>query len=178
MADHPPLLGLLAEFPDQDALLDAARRARKEGYRCLDAFTPFPVDGMAEVLRFRDHRIGWLSVIGGFAGFFGMLLVQLYVNADYPIEVGGRPIFAWPAFFVVDFEIMVLGAVLFPVVGMFYLNGLPKLHHPLFDTPRFSLASDDRFFLYVDAADRKFESKGTRRFLDSLQPAAIEEVLK
>ena len=173
-----PLLGYLAEFGTAEELLDAAKQARAAGFRYLDAFTPFPVEGLSDILHFRDNRIGWLSVIGGFAGFFGMLLVQLYVNADYPIEVGGRPIFAWPAFFVVDFEIMVLGAVLFPVVGMFYLNGLPKLHHPLFDTPRFSLASDDRFFLYVDAADRKFESKGTRRFLDSLQPAAIEEVLK
>jgi len=177
VAEGAPVLGLLAEFADEDTLLDAARRARKEGYRCLDAFTPFPVDGMAEVLRFRDRRIGWLSVIGGFAGFFGMLLVQLYVNADYPIEVGGRPIFAWPAFVVVDFEIMVLGAVLFPVLGMFYLNGLPKLHHPLFDTPRFSLASDDRFFLYVEAADAKFDPEGTRRFLHSLHPATIEEVV-
>jgi hypothetical protein len=172
------LLGLLAEFPDQDRLIDAAKRTRDEGYQRLDAFTPFPVEGMAEVLRFRDHRIGWLSVIGGFAGFFGMLLIQLYVNADYPLNVGGRPILAWPAFFVVDFEIMVLGAVLVPVIGMFYLNGLPRLHHPLFGTPRFSLASDDRFFLYVDSRDSKFDADETRAFLQSLGPATIEEVLE
>jgi hypothetical protein len=177
MAD-PRLLGLLAEFPDEDALLDAARKARKQGYRCMDAFTPFPVEGMAEILRFHDRRIGWLSIIGGFAGFFGMLLVQLYVNADFPIDVGGRPILAWPAFFVVDFEIMVLGAVLVPVIGMFYLNGLPRLHHPLFATPRFGLASDDRFFLFLEARDRKFDGKATRRFLRGLKPAGIEEVLE
>ena len=174
----PRLLGLLAEFPDEDSLLEAARKARKQGYRCMDAFTPFPVEGMAEILRFDDRRIGWLSVIGGFAGFFGMLLVQLYVNADFPIDVGGRPILAWPAFFVVDFEIMVLGAVLVPVIAMFYLNGLPRLHHPLFATPRFGLASDDRFFLYLEARDRKFEAKATRRFLRGLKPASIEEVLE
>jgi hypothetical protein len=172
------ILGLLAEFGDEGHLLDAARRTRDEGYRCLDAYTPFPVEGMAEVLRFHDHRIGWLSVIGGFAGFFGMLMVQLYVNADFPINVGGRPILAWPAFFVVDFEIMVLGAVIVPVIGMFYLNGLPRLHHPLFGTPHFDLASDDRFFLYVDSSDPKFDSGDTRAFLQSLAPASIEAVLE
>jgi hypothetical protein len=172
------LLGVLAEFENQDRLLDAAKAARKQGYRRLDAFTPFPVEGMSEVLRLHDHRIGWLSVIGGFAGFFGMLLIQLYVNADYPLNVGGRPIFAWPAFVVVDFEIMILGAVLTPVIGMFYLNGLPRLYHPLFATPRFSLASDDRFFLYVDAADPKFDSGKTEEFLKSLKPVTVEEMLE
>jgi hypothetical protein len=172
------VLGILAEFEDQDRLLDAARAARKDGYRGLDAFTPFPIEGMDEVLRIRDHRIGWMSVIGGFAGFFGMLLVQLYVNADFPLDVGGRPILAWPAFFVVDFEIMVLGAVLTPVIGMFYLDGLPQLYHPLFSTPRFSLASDDRFFLYIDAADPKFDREETRGFLRSLDPATVEEVIE
>jgi hypothetical protein len=172
------LLGILAEFDDQDRLLDAAKAARKHGFRSLDAFTPFPVEGLSEVLRIRDRRIGWMSVIGGFAGFFGMLLIQLYVNADYPLNVGGRPILAWPAFFVVDFEIMVLGAVLTPVIGMFYLDGLPELYHPLFATPRSSLASDDRFFLYVDAADPKFDREKTRDFLRSLDPATVEEVLE
>lgn len=172
------LLGILAEFGNQDRLLDAAKTARKEGYRSLDAFTPFPVEGLSEVLRIRDHRIGWMSFLGGLAGFFGMLLVQLYVNADYPLDVGGRPILAWPAFVVVDFEIMILGAVLTPVIGMFWLDGLPKLYHPLFSTPRFSLASDDRFFLYVDAADPKFDKDRTRAFLRSLKPEAVEEVLE
>jgi hypothetical protein len=171
-------LGLLAEFEDQDRLIEAAKAARKEGYKRLDAFTPFPVEGMSEVLKLHDPRIGWLSVIGGFAGFFGMLLVQLYVNADYPLNVGGRPILAWPAFVVVDFEIMILGAVLTPVIGMFYLNGLPKLYHPLFATPRFSLASDDRFFLYVDSADPKFDGGRTEEFLKSLKPVTVEEVLE
>jgi hypothetical protein len=172
------LLGILAEFEDQDRLLDAAKAARNEGYRSLDAFTPFPVEGLSEVLRIRDHRIGWMSFIGGLAGFFGMLLIQLYVNADYPLDVGGRPILAWPAVFVVDFEIMILGAVLTPVIGMFWLDGLPQLYHPLFATPRFSLASDDRFFLYVDATDARFDKDTTRAFLRSLQPESVEEVIE
>lgn len=171
-----PLLGLLAEFGTADALRDATRRTREAGYTCVDTFTPYPVEGIAELLRFHDHRIGWLSVLGGLFGFFGMLALQLFVNIDYPIEVGGRPIMAFPAFFVVDFEIMVLGAVLFPVIGMLVLNGLPRLHHPLFNSPRFGLASDNRFFLYIDAADPKFDAERTRSFLGSLGAWLVEGV--
>lgn len=172
-----PLLGLLGEFGTADALLDAAQRARREGYRRIDAFSPYPVEGMAEVLALkRDHRIGWITIAGGLAGFFGMIAVQLFVNWDYPIEVGNRPLFAWPAFFVVDFELMILLAVLFAVVGMFAIMRLPKLHHPLFGTPRFGLASDDRFFLYIGADDPKFDRHATRGFLGELGAWTIEPV--
>ena len=163
------VLGLLAEFGSEETVLEAAKRAKAEGFRRIDAFTPFPVEGMAEVLKLkRDHRIGWITLGGGLFGFFGMLLVQMFVNWDYPVEVGNRPLFAWPAFFVVDFELMILCAVLFAVVGMFAIIGLPKLYHPLFGAPRFGLASDDRFFLYIDARDPKFDPQATRRFLGSL----------
>ncbi len=171
-----PLLGYLAEFGTADALLDATVRTRDAGYRCIDTFTPYPVEGIAKILRFDDRRIGWLSVVGGLLGFFGMLGLQIFVNADYPVEVGGRPLMAYPAFFVVDFEIMVLGAVLFPVIGMLVLNGLPRLHHPLFNAPRFGLASDNRFFLYIDASDPSFDSESTRSFLGSLGAWLVEPV--
>ncbi len=175
MADRP--LGLLAEFPDQEALVEAAHAARDRGYSRLDTFTPYPIEGLGEVLGFDTHRMGWLSVFGGLFGFFGALAIQVLTNWDYPINVGGRPILAWPAFVVIDFELMVLFAVIFPTLGMLYLNGLPRLHHPLFATPRFNLATDDRFFLYVDSADSKFDSNSTRAFLESLGPASVEEVL-
>lgn len=171
------LLGYLGEFGDEGALLDAARRTRAAGFRCIDAFSPFPVEGMADVLKLRgDHRVGWITIAGGLFGIFGMLAIQLFVNVDYPIEVGGRPLFAWPAFFVVDFEIMILCAVLFAVVGMFIIIGLPKLYHPLFAAPRFSLASQDRFFLYIDAADPKFDARDTRVFLGSLGAWTVQPV--
>jgi len=171
------VLGLLAEFGSEEAVLEAAKRAKAEGFRRIDAFTPFPIEGMAEVLALkRDHRIGWITLGGGLFGFFGMLLVQLFVNWDYPIEVGNRPLFAWPAFFVVDFELMILCAVLFAVVGMFAIMGLPKLYHPLFGAPRFALASDDRFFLYIDARDPKFDDKATRSFLGKLGAWTVEPV--
>ena len=172
-----PLLGYIGEFGTPERLLEAAKRACADGFRCIDAFSPFPVEGMSEVLALkRDHRIGWITIAGGLFGFFGMLAVQIFVNVDYPIEVGGRPIFAWPAFFVVDFELMILFAVLFAIFGMLILNRLPRLHHPLFGTPRFSLASDDRFFLYIEASDPKFDPQGTRTFLGSIGAWTIEAV--
>jgi ActD protein len=169
-------LGLLAEFATADALLDAAKAARRAGYRRLDAFSPYPVEGMAEALAIGDHRIGWLACFGGAFGIAVTLALQLFVNWDYPIEVGGRPLVALPAFFVVDFELMILFAVLFAIGGMLVLNRLPKLHHPLFGTPRFSLASDDRFFLYVEAGDPKFDDETTRAFLGGLGAWTIETV--
>jgi hypothetical protein len=175
MAD--PILGLLGEFGTADGLLDAARRARKEGFRRIDAFSPYPVDGMEDVLGLKgDRRVGWITIAGGLFGFFGMILVQLFVNWDYPLEVGNRPLFAWPAFFVVDFELMVLCAVLFAVVGMLAIIGLPKLYHPVFGASRFGLASEDRFFLYIDARDPKFDPQGTRGFLGELGAWTVEPV--
>ena len=172
-----PLLGLLAEFGTADALLEAAKQTRAEGFRCIDTFSPYPVDGMADVLSLKhDHRVGWITIAGGLFGFFGMIAVQLFVNWDYPIEVGNRPLFAWPPFFVVDFELMILCAVLFAVIGMFAMMGLPKLYHPLFGAPRFGLASDDRFFLYIDAGDPKFDPEQTRGFLGSLGAWTVEPV--
>jgi hypothetical protein len=171
-----PVLGLLGEFGTADALLAAAKQARAEGYRCMDAFSPYPVEGMADVLRIKDHKMGWLAFGGGLFGIALALGTQIYVNLDYPINVGGRPIMALPAFFVVDFELMILFAVLFAIFGMLILNQLPKLHHPLFGTPRFSLASDDRFFLYIEASDPKFDPQATRTFLGSIGAWTIEAV--
>lgn len=172
-----PLLGLLGEFGTPEALLRATKQAKADGFKCIDAFSPFPVEGMAEVLALkRDHRIGWITIAGGLFGILGMLAIQLFVNWDYPIEVGGRPIYAWPAFAVVDFEIMILSAVTFAVVGMLIINRLPKLHHPLFGTPRFGLASADRFFLYIDANDPKFHPLETRTYLGGLGAWTVEPV--
>jgi hypothetical protein len=172
-----PILGFLGEFGSEEALLEAAKRAKREGFQRIDAFSPFPVEGMAEVLALKgDHRIGWITIAGGLFGFLGMLAIQLFVNWDYPVEVGNRPLYAWPAFFVVDFELMILCAVTFAVAGMLIINRLPKLYHPLFGGPQFGLASEDRFFLYIDARDPKFDRVTTRRFLGSLGAWTVEPV--
>ena len=172
-----PVLGLIGEFGSPEALLDAAKKAKHDGFRCIDAFSPFPVEGMSEVLDLkRDHRIGRITIAGGIFGILAMLAIQIFVNIDYPIEVGGRPLFAWPAFAVVDFEIMILSAVSFAVAGMLIINQLPRLYHPLFGTPRFDLASQDRFFLYIDASDPRFDATRTRGFLGSLGAWTVEAV--
>lgn len=171
------LLGYIGEFGTPEALLKATKRAKADGFRCIDAFSPFPVEGMSELLGLKgDQRIGWITIAGGLFGIGAMLAIQLFVNVDYPIEVGGRPLFAWPAFAVVDFEIMILCAVSFAVAGMLIINRLPKLYHPLFGTPRFGLASEDRFFLYIDAHDPKFDEEGTRSFLGSVGAWTVEAV--
>ena len=172
-ADH---YGLLAEFRTPEALVEAAKKARAEGYRALDAFTPFPVYELFPVLQLRDHRVMWLGLIGGIFGFALALGMQLYTNFEYPINVGGRPLYALSAFAVVAFELTVLFAALFPAIGMLALNGLPRLHHPVFEAPAFRRASKDRFFLCVLAADAEFDVAKTRNFLEELDPESIELV--
>jgi hypothetical protein len=175
MADEP-LYGLLAEFETPEALIDAARRARREGYRRLDAFTPFPVEGLSKVLRIRDSRPLWLGLIGGLSGAAIAIAMQAFTNWSYPTNIGGRPIYAWSAFAVVTFELTVLFGALVPAFGMLAMNGLPRLNHPVFGAPRIHLASRDRFFLCVKAEDGKFDNAGTARFLRSLGARSVEVV--
>ncbi len=168
--------GLLAEFDSPEALIEAVKRTRAEGYRALDAFTPFPVDGLAELLELRDRRVLWLGLIGACLGFAIALGMQLWTNYDYPLDIGGRPVYALSAFAVVAFELTILFAVLLTALGMLYLNGLPRLHYPVFAAPRFHLASKDRFFLCVKGDDPRFGEDDTARFLASLGAHAVELV--
>jgi hypothetical protein len=170
------LYGALAEFESPEALVDAAKRARNAGYRELDAFTPFPVEGLGDLLEFQDQRILWLGLIGGCLGFAIALGMQLFTNFDYPIEVGGRPLYALSAFAVVAFELTVLFAALLPAFGMLALNGLPRLHYPVFAASRFHLASRDRFFLCIKAGDPRFTRDETVRFLDEIGASSVELV--
>jgi ActD protein len=174
--DEAPLYGLLAEFETPEALVEATKRVREEGYRELDAFTPFPVYELFPVLRLRDRRVLWLGLFGGIAGFSIAMGMQLFTNFDYPINVGGRPLYALSAFAVVAFELTVLFATLTPAIGMLALNGLPRLHHPVFAAPAFHRASRDRFFLCVLATDTQFDARTTRDFLKKLDPASVEAV--
>jgi hypothetical protein len=168
--------GLLAEFETPEALVEATRRARDEGYRDLDTFTPFPVYEIFPVLRLRDHRVLWLGLFGGLFGCALAFGMQIFTNYDYPINVGGRPLYALSAFAVVAFELTVLFAALAPAIGMLVLNGLPRLHHPVFGAPSFHRASRDRFFLCVLASDKKFDAGKTKDFLRKLDAASVEVV--
>jgi hypothetical protein len=176
MPEQESLYGMLAEFESPEALVEAARCAVAEGYRDLDAFTPFPVEELTQVLRLEDSRVLWLGFCGGLFGFALASGMQLFTNFDYPINVGGRPTYALSAFAVVAFELTVLFGALFPAIGMLALNRLPRLHYPVFGASRFHLASKDRFFLCIKAQDERFDAAGTRRFLETLNPASVESV--
>jgi hypothetical protein len=158
-------------------LLEAARRTYTEGYRRLDAYSPFPVHGLAEAIGFQRTRLPLIVLLGGIAGGVGGYLLQYWISAiDYPLNVGGRPLHSWPAFIPVTFELTILVAALAAVLGMLALNGLPMPHHSVFNVPAFELATRNRFFLCIEATDAKFDGVGTRRFMESLKPRDIYEV--
>jgi Protein of unknown function (DUF3341) len=173
MAESGPY-GVLAEFETPEALIDAVRRTRAEGYRAIDAFTPFPVEGLAELLEFRDRRVLWLGFIGACVGFVVALAMQMYTNFDYPIDVGGRPLYALSAFAVITFELTILFSALMAALGMLYLNGLPRLHYPVFSASRFHLASRDRFFLCIKADDPRFDKDASEDFLRRVGASSVE----
>src|SRR5437762_2688076 len=165
------MYGLIAEFDNPEALVGAAHRAFAEGFRRMDAYSPFPVDGLAEAIGFHRTRVPLIVLIGGILGCAGGFWLQYWVSViDYPINIGGRPLNSWPSFIPVTFELTILLAALAAVCGMLGLNGLPMPYHPLFNVPRFAQASRDRFFLCIEARDPRFDRETTRRFLEGQQP--------
>jgi len=169
--------GLLAEFEAPEDLVAAAERAYADGYRHLDAHTPFPVHGLAEAIGFRTNRLPLLVLIGGIVGAGVGFFSQYYASViDYPINVGGRPLNSWPAFIPITFEVTILVAALTAVLGMLALNGLPQPYHPVFNAPRFALATRDRFFLCIEATDPRFDPEATRKFLADLGAKEVTDV--
>ena len=173
----PPIYGLMAEFPDPQSLLEASRKAYEEGYRKLDAFSPFPIEGLSEAIGFHHTRLPLIVFGMGLLGCAGGMGLAYWVSViAYPVIVGGKPLFSWPAFIPVTFETTVLLAAFGAVFGMLALNGLPEPYHPVFNVKRFALATKDRFFLLIESRDPKFERDKTWRFLDTLQPRGVSEV--
>jgi hypothetical protein len=167
----------MAEFEDPNTLVAAAAQAREAGYRRMDAYSPFPIEELHEALGSHHSKLPLIVLIGGVVGCLGGFLLQYWASAiAYPINVGGRPFNSWPAFIPVTFECTILGAALSAVLGMLALNGLPMPYHPVFNVPRFALASRNRFFLCIEARDRKFDLEKTRAFLESLSPREVSTV--
>ena len=173
----PRLYGLMAEFDSPHDLVAAANKAREAGYRKMDAYTPFPIEELPEALGFRHNRLPLLVLIGGIAGaIFGYGLQYWASVIEYPINVGGRPLHSWPSFIPPTFETTILFAALTAVLGMLALNGLPMPHHPVFNAPRFALATRDAFFLCIEATDPKFDREQTQYFLQQLGAHQVAEV--
>lgn len=169
--------GVLGEFETPEELIHAAKAVHAAGYRRVDAYTPFPVEGLSEALGLRHTFVPALTLLGGLLGGLGGFFFQYWAAAvAYPINVGGRPLNSWPAFIPVTFELTVLAASLFSVFGMLALNKLPQPHHPVFNVDRFLHASSDRFFLCIEARDPKFHLQETARLLHSLHAHYVNEV--
>ena len=172
-----PLYGLMAEFNTTDELLSAAHRIYAEGYRQMDAFTPFPVEGLAEAIGFHHTRVPLICLIGGLIGCFGGFFLQWWPNViGYPLNIGGKPYNSWPSFIPITFELTILCAGLATVFGMLALNGLPTPYHPVFNAPRFELATRNKFFLCIKARDAKFDAQKTREFLQTLNPREVSDI--
>jgi hypothetical protein len=172
----PESADLMAEFSSADALLDAVRQVREAGYRRIEAYTPFPVEGLAEALALDEDIIPIVGFGGAVFGAAVAFFMQAYVNLDFPLNSGGRDVIPVPAFLVVTFELTILFSALFLLVGMLILDRLPRLHHPLFDVERFHLASSDRFFLRLSAGDSRFQRSETEDFLRRLGPISLSQV--
>lgn len=163
------IYGLLAEFADEESLLAAATRVRELGYQNVEAYSPYPIHGMAEVLGIRGVRLPRIVLGGAIVGLVAALGMQWYsAVVAYPLNVGGRPLASWPSFMPIAFELTILVAGFSAVLGMFALNGLPQPYHPLFNVPQFAKASRAGFFLCVEAVDPKFEVTEARQMLVEL----------
>jgi hypothetical protein len=171
------LYGLMAVFADPEALVEAARGMRERGYRRMDAFSPFPMKELDEILEIPPTRLPWAVLAGGIAGAaLVYTLIWYSVEIDYPINVGGRPLHSWPPFVVIAFEAGILGAALAGFLGMLAANGLPRYYHPVFNAERFTYARGGRFYLLVEADDPKYRKGVTRGQLTRLGAELVEEV--
>jgi hypothetical protein len=171
------IYGLMAEFDNPTALVNAARVAREQGFRKLDAYSPFPIEELSEALHLHRNKLPLIVLLAGICGGIAGYLLQYYVTVWYfPINIAGRPLHSWPSYIVITFEVTILFAAISTVLGLFALCGLPMPYHPAFNVPRFALASRNRFFLCIESTDPLFDHDRTVEFLESLEPREVSEV--
>jgi hypothetical protein len=168
--------GVMAEFDSAQKIVDAARRTIAEGYVNVEAYTPVPIEDLNDIIHKRRTILPKISLIGGITGMLTGFALQYWASAiEYPMNIGGRPFASWPAFIVPSYELTILFSALATTIGMIGLNGLPQPYHPVFNSPRFSLASSDKFFLVIETADKKYSNE-TMRFLEGLGAKGVYEV--
>ena len=173
------LYGILAEFDTPTELVDAARKTTAAGYTKTDAFSPFPIHEMDEALGIKRTILPYLVFAGGITGLLsGIGLEDFTAVIDYPIIVGGRPFFSLPSFIPPAYELTILFASFGAVFGMLFLNGLPQPYHPVFNVPRFALATREKFFLLIETKDEQFDYENTKSFMESLSPQEVFDVDK
>lgn len=173
----PRIFGLMAEFDDVNDAIVAAQKSYAAGYRKMDAYAPFPVEELSEAVGFEKNGVALVWLVGGLLGCSAAYLLQWWINTiSYPVNIGGRPLHSWPSFIIVSFEMTILFSGLSAVFGMLSLNGLPMPYHPVFNVPRFELASKDRFFIVIFSADKNYDAVRTRAFLEGLNPISVAEV--
>lgn len=178
-SNESDIYGLMAEFSRDGEILNAARKAYADGYRRMDAFTPFPVEGLAETLGRKKSHVPFYVLLAGIVGGIGGYFMEWYAMAvSYPLDVGGRPLNSWPAYIPITFELTILSAAITAIITMLIFNRLPQPYHPVFNVAEFRRASTDKFFLCIEAVDPQFDLKATRDFLESLKSDRISEVLK
>ncbi len=171
------IYGLMAEFENPNDLVEATRAAHEAGFTKLDAYSPYPIEALTEALDIHDRKLPAVVLIGGIVGgLLGYALCYWTSVIEYPLNVGGKPFHSAPAFIVPTFETTILFAAFAAVFGMLALNGLPMPYHPVFNAPRFALASRDRFFLCIESKDPKFDHDETWAFLTKLGPLVVMDV--
>ena len=172
------IYGVLAEFETPSDLVRAAQAAYKDGWRRMDCYTPYPVEEAAEAIGFHRDKVSLITLVGGLMGLCAMFSLETWISTlAYPLNIGGRPTYSWPAFIIPAYEWTILFAGLSACFGMLAMNGLPSLYHPLFNAPNFRTgATDDKFFLCLEATDPKFDVTETRAFLEAQGPASVVEV--
>jgi hypothetical protein len=169
--------GIMAEFRTAADILHAAEKVRDAGFRRWDAFTPFPVHGLDRAMGLKNSKVGWFSFLGGVVGYTtGMLMIWFMNAVDYPILVGGKPMFSPFAAFPPSYELTILFGAFGSLGGMLFLNKLPRLHHPLLKNKRFGLVTHDRYFLVIECEDPKYSEVETRKLLEEAGSKHIELV--
>ncbi|MEO7674782.1 MAG: DUF3341 domain-containing protein [Pyrinomonadaceae bacterium] len=171
------IYGIMAEFDTATDLVDAANKLRLAGYTKTDAFSPFPLHEIDEALGIKRSILPLMVFAGGLSGLALGVGLQVFVHyIDYPLNIGGRPYLSWVSFVPPSYELTILLAGFTAVLGMLFLNGLPSPYHPVFNVPRFALATREKFFLIVESADPKFEYADARKFMESLKPQEVFDV--
>jgi ActD protein len=169
--------GVMGEFEEPHDLIHAVEKIRAAGYKRVNAYSPFPIEGLSEALGLKRNMVPLITLLGGLTGGLGGFFFQYWVSAiTYPLNIGGRPLNSWPAFIPVTFELTILGASLSAVFGMLALNKLPQPHHPVFNVHRFAHASSDRFFVVIESKDPKFKLEDVARIMQEVHAHHITEV--